>query len=273
LNNLESCALTVFKYDLTISVHEWADWLSHLSSYHTSLLSGHHPQPVGRLASSPCNVVRKHIDDLIVLNETAVLGDGQQTWYRRPVFTGLEERQREREEQYVVQDIDLDEGGPLRDEYMPKRRSTASTREDQKSGAFTRPRPLSFSFDHVAVDRRVPPTRWSPQLDRPVNLSHPSSLSAAAPRGFFVAAPSAITFHPQVAPAVAHRWPAASGYASDPSYGYMAQDYVSRSGGGSTYAVPVFSPQHSIWPGMSYLSHAPGEPSRVGYAPIVRCGA
>jgi len=177
LNKLESLALDIFAYDLTISSNDWSQWLAHVMSYHMSLASPTHPQPISRPSTNPHSIVRRAIDEIIqapVACDTFTVP--------QPVFIGLEERKREKLEKQrtmvaEVLEIDLDEDGPLREEYLPKRRvSGAGYRNSQV------PQPLSV-VDNVAGtvpdwERRnardlekplPPPAKWSPAGDEPIH--------------------------------------------------------------------------------------------------------
>ena len=100
-----------------------------------------------------------------------------------PVFLGLEERKREKlgMDDYMsdgidVLEIDLDEDGPLREEYLPKRRvsHTGSVRS-MKSGTVD----AKLHVDHTDWENRdirmvesekflPPPAKWSPAADEPI---------------------------------------------------------------------------------------------------------
>ncbi|KAI0306908.1 hypothetical protein B0F90DRAFT_1807669 [Multifurca ochricompacta] len=185
LNRLESLALDIFSYDLSITPHEWNDWLEHVLSYHKSLSSAPKPQLISRPSSNPHFVVRKMIEDLV---ETAISSGASRSCgdssclksHPQPVFLGLEERRRERldptttETGFEALEIDLDEDGPLREEYMPRRRASRndSFRDDNGNVALGVP----FRSDKCIEWERPlemqrglpPPAKWSPAADEPL---------------------------------------------------------------------------------------------------------
>src|SRR6267378_5439920 len=59
LNILESLALDIFSYDLSITPQEWNKWLDHILTYHKSLAPAPNPQLIARPSSNPHFVVRK----------------------------------------------------------------------------------------------------------------------------------------------------------------------------------------------------------------------
>ena len=86
-----------------------------------------------------------------------------------PVFIGLEERRRAQlvKDKTIandIMDIDLDEDGPLREEYMPRRRSTLSTASMR---AFQEQIPRDAPTSKVSK-MLPPPAKWSPAGDEPI---------------------------------------------------------------------------------------------------------
>lgn len=172
LNRLESLALDIFDYDLSVPPADWSYWLAHLFSQHTHLSSPMFPEPIGRPSASPQAIVRKTIDEII---QARVHDD---TMRPQPVFLNVEERRRERLEreqaacvaESALSDINLDEDGPLREEYLPKKYSTAgpgsitridynlSKDENTVLGAFTQDTEKNLP----------PPAKWSPAGDEPI---------------------------------------------------------------------------------------------------------
>ena len=128
LNRLESLALDIFSYDVSITPYEWNKWLIRILEYHKSLSSAPSPQLISRPSSNPHFVVRKMLEDLLESSSRSC-GDTSHPFFQpQPVFLGLEERRRERLDPTIPEsssetlEIDLDEDGPLREEYMPRRR-------------------------------------------------------------------------------------------------------------------------------------------------------
>ncbi|KAG6833806.1 hypothetical protein H0H87_011740 [Tephrocybe sp. NHM501043] len=217
LNKLESLALDIFTYDLTISSRDWSQWLAHIMSYHMSLASPTHPQPISRPSTNPHSIVRKAIDEVLQVSVTCSALSVPQ-----PVFTGLEERRREKLEQEQamaadILEIDLDEDGPLREEYLPKRRvSAAGTYRD------TKPMQPFTVVDNIPTapsrERRdfsdlqkplPPPAKWSPAADEPIHRERNRASGqyvAVQPPVIHVAAAYPIPYRPSVDFASYYHW-------------------------------------------------------------------
>ena len=170
LNRLESLALDIFQYDLNVSPAQWAAWLSDVTVYHQGLSSPMFPQPISRPSSSPHVIVRQAIETLVSARpiECGCEGSDSQgcTMPPQPVFVGLEERKKEKVEYDGtsvddVLEIDLDEDGPLREEYMPRRRVSS--------------RVYNFNAESYAKAPEhalPPPAKWSPAADEPIFRDH-----------------------------------------------------------------------------------------------------
>ncbi|KAJ7068022.1 hypothetical protein C8F01DRAFT_1078660 [Mycena amicta] len=163
LNKLESLALDIFTYDLSVPSLDWSQWLAHLLSYHQLVSSPSYPQPISRPSTNPHAIVRKALEDIIQAPITFT-----NTTSPQPIFIGLEERRRERMEKEQarsidVLEIDLDEDGPLREEYLPKRRvsGASSTRSFNTHEAV-------LENGKVVEKQLPPPARWSPAGDEPI---------------------------------------------------------------------------------------------------------
>ena len=169
LNRLESLALDAFSFDLSVPDREWTQWLAHLLSYHKSLSSPGHLQPISRPGSNPHAIIRKTIEEVVEASASPILSGG----FPQPVFIGLEERRREKIEMEMhvseVSDIDLDEDGPLREEYVPRRRSIRNTRTSEPSVS-TLDNENNFRDCGTvdAVKHLPPPAKWSPAGDEPI---------------------------------------------------------------------------------------------------------
>jgi len=183
LNKLESFALGMFSHDLSIPSHIWSQWLAHVISYHLSLASPSHRQPISRPSTNPHTIVRMTIEEL---TQAPVACNSSQSSRPEPVFLGLEERRKvkfEREgasaERGVDVLVDLDEDGPLRQEYLPKRR-IGGTSIVLSSSSWNTPAPKMFP-DRIEdwakragkrfadLDRPLPPpAKWSPAGDEPI---------------------------------------------------------------------------------------------------------
>lgn len=98
-----------------------------------------------------------------------------------PVFLGLDDRRREHAVKEAateqcnneILDIDLDEDGPLREEYLPKRRVN-NPRDSEL---------IRVPFKPIAPGRTLPPpAKWSPEHDEPIMWSHRPVRSYLAPQ-------------------------------------------------------------------------------------------
>ena len=172
---LESLALDIFSYHLSITPYEWNKWLVRIFEYHKSLSSAPSPHPISRPSSDPHFVVQKMLEDLLE-NASRSCGD---MWHPlsqpQPVFLGLEERRRERldttilESSFKTLEIDLDEDGPIREEYLPRRRvcrdsSFRDTCGNTVGAHFGLKRGIEQrTFE---IQRPLPPlAKWSPAAD------------------------------------------------------------------------------------------------------------
>ncbi|KAI0650346.1 hypothetical protein C8Q79DRAFT_902340 [Trametes meyenii] len=160
LNKLEALALDIFQYDLSIARQQWSNWLSELLAYHASLSSPIFPQPISRPSTSPHVIVRQAIEMLVNAQDVEIVSEAAgSTIPPQPIFVSLEESKQKADIHDVYTDdvleIDLDEDGPLREEYLPRRRHN--------------PKP-SYTVELPLRSDRVlpPPARWSPSADEPI---------------------------------------------------------------------------------------------------------
>ncbi|KAH9938242.1 uncharacterized protein B0H18DRAFT_8050 [Fomitopsis serialis] len=205
LNKLESLALDIFRYDLSVSTHDWTDWLSHIHEYHTSLHSPACPQPISRPSSSPHTIIRKAIERLIHTGVGRTCCENTTcTMPPEPVFVGLEDEKRDQIDAQVydedVLEIDLDEDGPLREEYLPRRRVSSASSSRRAHGT-----------EKVVEPERMlpPPARWSPAADEPIMRDVRISRQYVAPQPIAqvpVAMPLLPPFH-QVLQSQQSAWP------------------------------------------------------------------
>ncbi|KAI6105508.1 hypothetical protein F5141DRAFT_1216291 [Pisolithus sp. B1] len=142
-------------HDLSISPSAWSEWLNHLLSYHHSRSPSLFPQPISRPSSNPHSIIRRSIQEIM----EAPLGHSSD----EPVFLGVESRLREKFGSvsscgdWDSFDIDLDEDGPLREEYLPRRRASNG------SGSVGDHRPLPPYRPSIGQPTSLlPPVRWSP---------------------------------------------------------------------------------------------------------------
>jgi len=177
LNRLEFLSLDIFRHDLSITPVQWSNWLSHLLSYHSSLAT---PQPISRPSTNPHVMIRKSMEELLQASIASVNSSMQGTTLPEPIFLGLEERKRERlerdeaaESNVDILDIDLDEDGPLREEYLPKRRVSRSDierfREEPRGKRVAHPYQAAADLKAINAGRGLPPpAKWSPSGDEPI---------------------------------------------------------------------------------------------------------
>lgn len=164
LNKLESLGLDLLSHDLSLLPRAWEQWLDHMQTYHRSLAP--YPEPIGPPKDTPHVIIRRVIEDLIAAGSppisTGVLPE--------PVFLGLEERKKERErerlakEQVDLFDLDLDEDGPLREEYLPRK-----------------PRTINRKASEQLAKELPPPAEWSPAADPPIHRTRPTYQAVQRP--------------------------------------------------------------------------------------------
>ena len=246
LNKLEYFALDIFSYDLSIPSSAWSHWLSHLLSYHHSLIVTTHPQPIARPVSNPHGLIRKTIQDIVEAPLSHPMNE--------PVFLGVDQRLKEKlgfrtlifEPETL--DIDLDEDGPLREEYLPRRRvsngdstgaRSSELRDDTQNGAVHHRHMSSLQGD-ISLP---PPAKWSPSGDEPIY------------RPIGRTGPAYPSFAPQyvgTVPAVYHAWPA---------FTLPYTPFRHPEGDCTTSALPI--PQYTYWAPLSCSSAVhPPQPVR-----------
>jgi hypothetical protein len=194
LNRLESLALDIFSYDLSITPYEWNKWLVQVLAYHRSLSSAPNPQLISRPSSNPHFIVRKMIEDLLEPASRSC-DDMYSKFQPQPVFLGLEERRHGRLDSSTVEsssealEIDLDEDGPLREEYMPRRRISrnGSFREavgNNTGAAFGQEKGIEWERAPEMQRPLPPPAKWSPAADEPLRrdmIREPTHYMAVQP--------------------------------------------------------------------------------------------
>ena len=177
LNRLESLALDIFSYDLSITPYGWNKWLVDVLAYHKSSSSAPSPQLISRPSSNPHFVMRKMVEDLETSSRSC--DDTSSLSHPQPVFLGLEERRRERldpttpDASSEALEIDLDENGPLREEYMPRRRVSRNGSFHDTSGntveaPFGLERGIEWERPSEIQRSLPPPAKWSPAADEPL---------------------------------------------------------------------------------------------------------
>ena len=145
--------------------------------------------------------MRKMIEDLF---ETAIASTLPRScddpscvkFHPQPVFLGLEERRREKLGRTAIEsgsealEIDLDEDGPLREEYMPRRRVSRNPSFRDGNGSTTLGSPFGLDkgidWERASeVPRRLPPpAKWSPAADEPLRrggIGEPTHYMAVQP--------------------------------------------------------------------------------------------
>jgi len=194
LNRLESLALDIFSYDLSITPNEWNKWLVQVLAYHRSLSSAPSPQLISRPSSNPHFIVRKMIEDLLEPASRSCNGMYPKC-QPQPVFLGLEERRRWRldptsaESSSEALEIDLDEDGPLREEYMPRRRVSRNGSFRKVNGntinaPFGLERGIEWERAREMQRPLPPPAKWSPAADEPLRrdvIREPAHYVAVQP--------------------------------------------------------------------------------------------
>jgi hypothetical protein len=242
LNRLESSALAIFSHDLSISPQRWVTWLSHLSGYHSSLSSAAQ-QPIGRPSANPHLMIKKTLDDLLLTPIESPRRDetGSVILPPGPVFIGLEERRREHAAKEAateksnneILDIDLDEDGPLREEYLPKRR-VSNPRDSELA---------RIPFKPIAIGRTLPPpAKWSPEHDEPIMWSHSRPI-----RSYLAPQPPPKSQHiidPIWGSTREEKYEHALGYGYDPLVGAIRSTYDYR----DLYLGNPRSQSHGVFP-------------------------
>ncbi|KAG6911745.1 hypothetical protein DXG01_007995 [Tephrocybe rancida] len=256
INNLESLALDIFAYDLTISSRDWSQWLAHIMSYHMSLTSPTHPQPISRPSTNPHSIVRMAVEEIIQAPGTC-----DSLSVPQPVFVGLEERKREKMEKEKamatdVMEIDLDEDGPLREEYLPKRRISATgsyrnCKDMQPLNVVDNVAPNWERQDIRELEKPLPPpAKWSPAGDEPIHRERhrvSGQYVAVQPPVIHVAAAYPAPYHPAVDFYAHYHWNMATYGTAKPqsNYGF---DFpaVNTTSHQTTYNAYPYAPQIPI---------------------------
>lgn len=255
LNKLESLALELFSHDLSIPTDEWCRWLTQLNVYHSSLSSPEFPQPISRPSTSPHNIVRKAIEDLLDASQRAETHEVE--GIAAPVFYDIAENKGHEVEQMQDVDVlafDLDEDGPLREEYLPKRRISSASNSRTRSDT-SRALP--------------PPAKWSPAADEPIvrgNMRAQAQYLAPQPisHGHAAAtvAPPPAPFH-QALDMSRRIWPAGEQIARHPYVPVHAPVFPAQpvyTGYDYTYPPPPAPHMHSRSQSLSY-----GHPAAPGH--------
>ncbi|KAL1741581.1 hypothetical protein HDZ31DRAFT_76062 [Schizophyllum fasciatum] len=209
INRLESLALAIFDFNMCVPPTAWSHWLSHVMNYHLALSPPSH-QPIGRPSSNPHSLIKRVIDEMM----QAPLACESSSPTPEPVFIGLADRRRELIEKEMAMnadalEIDLDEDGPLREEYVPRRRTSAasstwsnSSREQNiaPTDAPVIPTALKGGDWPEAIARvkgeLPPPARWSPAADEPIlRDSHRANRPYVAVQPAVLSASQAPLYH------------------------------------------------------------------------------
>lgn len=170
INRLELAALNVLGHDLSVPALTWGKWLIYLRHYQSTISP--YPAPIRRPSTyDAAAIIRKMIDDLVRLHSTAGLTSSMVNTVL-PVFSPLlvcdgEKKTASHQPPFEPFDIDinLDEDGPLREEYVPKRRSSRT------GGQFGCNIPIEV--DPVQNSSCLPPpSEWSPQADPPLERNY-----------------------------------------------------------------------------------------------------
>jgi hypothetical protein len=260
LNTLESLTLEIFAYDLSIPAPAWSRWLSDVLQYHLSLSSPSYPQPISRPSTSPHSIIRLAIEELI--QAPAACDHAPSPSRLEPIFLGLEDRRREKFEKeraepcVGVLEIDLDEDGPLREEYLPKRRVSRDGSVPGHNSTDNYATRVALKVQDTErrnfemVKHLPPPAKWSPSGDEPIlrerNRVSGHYLAVQPPRlnaapHFSVSPPS---YHYQMHDIGYQNWPSVDGVVirqpSAPGYAYDA--------GTHQLAQPSYNPYPFVLP-------------------------
>ncbi|GJJ07440.1 hypothetical protein Clacol_001642 [Clathrus columnatus] len=167
LNKLEALGLDLLSHDLSLPPQAWMQWLDHIQSYHRSLTP--YPEPIGPPKETPHTMIRHFIEDLIAVGSPSETTGG----IPKPVFLSLAERPKGQStdplthtgiEQFDLSEVDLDKDGPLREEYVPRKRPN---KERDEKGRFLKDLP--------------PPAEWSPAADPPIHRIRPVYQAVQGP--------------------------------------------------------------------------------------------
>lgn len=212
INALELSSLALLDHDLTVPPNVWVNWLGTLRRAHLACTP--FPAPIGPARETPHGALLLLFNTLIAANSSHRGADDG------PVFLGIEERIAQRLNAIRMADIDeMDEDGPIRDEYRLSRRSSGA--------AATRPPPPA---------NLPPPAEWFPAADPIVPRQQPQAYNAWPPTTAY--APFSFDVAPvrsQYDVSPYYYWTAANvgySYPVPANTGYPA--YVSNFGGYST---------------------------------------
>lgn len=164
INRLEFAALAALQHDLSVSPKAWEAWLFHLQHYQA--MQSPYPSPIGRPTSTDSNgLARKMISDLLHLQNQRPSPGAPIVPLFSPLLVCETEKELAAPGSFDPFDIDLDEDGPLKEEYVPKRRTSvmgSSNSADRHS--------LSLDLKDMPLMSTPlpPPSEWSPQGDPPV---------------------------------------------------------------------------------------------------------
>jgi hypothetical protein len=163
LNRLERYALSIFEHDLSVPTDAWMQWLEHVLAHQAASSPIGPPQPISRPSSDPRVMVRRTVEQLLDCSLQCAArrpcdDPCCQLSHIEPVFFSQDERKPRVDQLQVDLEIDLDEDGPLREEYVPKRRISRAGSD----------RPATH-VDEWALGRTLPPpAKWSPSADEPL---------------------------------------------------------------------------------------------------------
>jgi len=255
LNKLESLALDIFEYDLSTPSFDWSQWLTHLVDYHKSLSSPTRPQPISRPSTNPHSIVKKLLDEII----QAPIGIDSSI--PEPVFLGLEERRKEKlvNEEHAadgidVFEIDLDEDGPLREEYLPKRHASSVRSRKSRDASDSRIHVGYVNWENrdlktIGAEKALPPpAKWSPAADEPILRERSTSgqYVAVQPAATHFAVPLPPVFHQEIR---YQNWPPSTGYSTTGQYLPTGYPYDPLS---MQQPLPAYTPYHYVIPSQSH---------------------
>lgn len=167
INRLELFALKVLGHDLSVNPVDWEKWLQYLYHYHMTRYP--YPAPIQRPSmSDPITHVRKVLEDLIDIKESGH-EQTQTPFPPRPAFCPtslITGKKAATPAGTSLLEFDLDEDGPLREEYAIKQASRVTSKT-----SFQRTESLGIRMSKGGATRVPPPAEWSPSYDPPLSRS------------------------------------------------------------------------------------------------------
>lgn len=215
----------------------WNQWLGHMLSYHLSLSPPSYAQPISRPSSNPQLIIQRVIEEI---KGAPLMHPSSQ-----PVFISFEQRNRYSlsaeeacdEIPSDAYDIDLDEDGPLREEYLPRRRMSKGNSTSQRPAPMVERSQREFREPKPSPNESTlpPPSKWSPGADEPIRRV------GDRPALYMPVQPSIAPLYPNSVPAVC--WAPAYSVAVKPCPDYSSAPSKSSAPSNSSFcSQPVNAP-------------------------------